>query len=58
MNTPFQLEANDEIRYIVVQSLGGGAQGNVHEVVDMYSGKSKYVRELKENICSVRKRKA
>jgi hypothetical protein len=37
MNTPFQPESNDEIRYTVVKSLGGGAQGNVDEVVDMYS---------------------
>jgi hypothetical protein len=38
MNTPFQPEPGNEIRYTKVKPLGGGSQGNVYEVVDMYTG--------------------
>jgi hypothetical protein len=38
MNTPFQPEPGNEIRYTKVKRLGGGSQGNVYEVVDMHTG--------------------
>jgi hypothetical protein len=38
MNTPLQPEPGNEIRYTKVKRLGGGSQGNVYEVVDMYTG--------------------
>jgi hypothetical protein len=38
LNTPFQPELGNEIRYNKVKRLGGGSQGNVYEVVDMYNG--------------------
>jgi hypothetical protein len=38
MNTPFQPEPGNEIRYTKLKWLGGGSQGDVYEVVDMYTG--------------------
>jgi serine/threonine protein kinase len=38
LNTPFQPELGNEIIYSKVKRLGGGSQGNVYEVVDMYTG--------------------
>ena len=38
MNTPFQPEPGNEIRYTKMKRLGGGSQGNVYEVVDMHTG--------------------
>jgi len=38
MNTPFQPEPGNEIRYTKLKRLGGGSQGDVYEVVDMHTG--------------------
>jgi serine/threonine protein kinase len=38
LNTPFQPEPGNEIRYTKVKALGLGSQGNVYKVVDMYTG--------------------
>lgn len=38
MNTPFQPELGNEIRYIKVGRLSGGSQGNVYKVIDIYTG--------------------
>jgi hypothetical protein len=38
MQTPFQPEPGNEIRYTKVKRLGGGSQGSVDEVVDMHTG--------------------
>ncbi|CZR66030.1 uncharacterized protein PAC_15930 [Phialocephala subalpina] len=38
MNTPFQPELGNEIRYTKLKYLGGGSQGSVYKVVDMHTG--------------------
>lgn len=38
MNTPFQPEPGNEIRYTKLKYLGGGSQGCVYKVVDMHTG--------------------
>jgi hypothetical protein len=38
MNTPFQPEPDNEIRYTKVKPLGGGSQGNIYKVVNIYIG--------------------